>query len=290
MQVEVPDAEDDDDPLWTLLEDTFGTQDTFQMRFKSACKGLAMFEGCKANIEDLQIYLSDFYELVQGFADRGQIDDPDYPDFIVNLVNYFMSNAEPLEMRSKMQEFKVSTFAAAITRFQSYLRPDTISLVNNIRGRNLRARPYDPFAPKDETPRKAAITQDVDTATTDKWNSLRNQARFCDNCTRQDGSSGIHLTKNCPTSPCNICLVLNKPSNHPPKLCSLFKTALPRQGKKATTTSSPVPDEKGARPPWCPPKASSSYGCHRYGDDSSVCWVDDNEDTIPYVESDDDGC
>jgi len=108
MQIEVPDATDGDDPLRTLLEDTFETQDTFQIRFKSACKGLAMVKGRKANIEDLQVYLSDFYELVQGFADRGQIADPDDPDFNVNLIDYFMSNVEPLEMRTKMQESKVT--------------------------------------------------------------------------------------------------------------------------------------------------------------------------------------
>ena len=85
MQVAIPDAEDGDDPLRTLLEDNFETQDTFQIRFKSACKRLAMVKGHKADIEDLQVYLSDFYELVQGFADRGQIKDPDDPDFNVNL-------------------------------------------------------------------------------------------------------------------------------------------------------------------------------------------------------------
>ena len=130
MQVKVPDAEDVDDSLRTLLEDTFETQDTFQIRFKSVFKGLAMVKGRTANIEDLQVYLSDFYELLQGVADKGQIDDPDDPDFNVNLVDYLMSDVEPLDMRTKMQEFKVAIFAAAITRFQSYLRPDTISLVN----------------------------------------------------------------------------------------------------------------------------------------------------------------
>ena len=104
----VVDEADGDDPLRSLLEHMSQTQDTFQTRLKFACKSLVIVQGRKANIEDLQSYLSDFYELIQGFADRGQIDYPDDPDFKANLIDYFMSNVEPLEMRMKMQEFKVS--------------------------------------------------------------------------------------------------------------------------------------------------------------------------------------
>ena len=42
IKVVLPDEADGDDPLRTLLEDTFETQGTFQTRFKSACKTLAM--------------------------------------------------------------------------------------------------------------------------------------------------------------------------------------------------------------------------------------------------------
>jgi len=160
-----------------------------------------MVKGRKADIEDLQVYLSDFYELVQGFADRGQIEDPDDPDFNVNLIDYFMSNVEPLEMRTKMQEFKVTTFAAAITRFQSYLRPDTISLVNNIRDRYFRDRPYDPFVPKVDTFRKVSIAHDVSAAIIDKdTSSVRQLLHSYDNCTLLDGLPGAHMTKNCHSS------------------------------------------------------------------------------------------
>ena len=188
----IPDAEDGDDPLRTLLEDTFETQDTFQTRFKSACKSPAMVKGRKADIEDLQLYLSDFWVLVQGFADRGQIEDPDDPDFNMNLVNYFFSNVEPLEMRNKMLEFKVSTFTAAIATYKTYLRPDTISLVNNIRDRNFRERPHDPFVLKD-TPRKASIANAAGSAVLEEEKSVA-RLHSCDNCTRPNGSPGLHMT------------------------------------------------------------------------------------------------
>ena len=55
-----------------------------------------MVKSRKADIDDPQVYLSDFFELVQGLTDRGRIEDPDDPDFNVNLVNYLMSNVEPL--------------------------------------------------------------------------------------------------------------------------------------------------------------------------------------------------
>ena len=288
MQIEVPDATDGDDPLRTLLEDTFETQDTFQIRFKSACKGLAMVKGRKANIEDLQVYLSDFYELVQGFADRGQIADPDDPDFNVNLIDYFMSNVEPLEMRTKMQEFKVTTFVAAIKTFQSYLRPDTISLVNNIRDRNLRARAYEPFVPTEETHRKAAIAHDtgITVPTVDK---PFKQVNFCDNCTRHDGSPGMHMTKNCQKSPCKKCLALDNPSDHHQRLCPLLNGPTSRHVKQATAKATGSINEKGARPPWRPPK-TTPYDYHRYADERLDCLAEDQEDDIPYDYSDDDGC
>ena len=100
MAVDIPDAADGDDPLRALLVDSFETPDTFDNRFKTECKALAIPKGKQASIEDLQIYLSDFYSLIQGFVDRGQIEDADDPDFNLTLVSYFMANVEPLEMRN----------------------------------------------------------------------------------------------------------------------------------------------------------------------------------------------
>ena len=59
-----------------------------------------------------------------------------------------------------------------------------------------------------------------------------------------------------------------------------------------STITSPVPNEKGAHPPWRPPK-TTPYDYHRYADEYwdeyRGCLVEDQEDDIPYVESDDDG-
>ena len=241
-----------------------------------------MVKGRKADIEDLQVYLSDFYELVQGIADRGQIEDTDDPDFNVNLVDYFLSIVEPLEMRTKMQEFKETTFAAAITRFQSYLLPDTISLVKNIRDRNFLDRHYDPFVPKVDTPRKASIAHDVGAAIIDKEKpSGRQRLYSCDNCTRPDGSPGMHMSKNCPTSPCKACLALDGPSAHPPKLCFRDRPSAGQEGYNDHTQR-----EKCETLLWCPPQ-TTHYDYHRYADEYWGCLV---EDAIPYVESDDDDC
>ena len=223
---------------------------------------------------------------MQGFAERGQIEDPDDPDFNVNLVDYFMSNVEPLEMRTKIQEFKVTTIAAAITRFQSYLRPDTISLVKNIRDCNFRDRPYYPFVPKVDTPRKASIAHDVSAAIIDKDTSSVQLLHSCDNCILSDGSPGAHMTKNFPTPPCKVCLALGRPFAHSPK------RNFGEQAKKVTAITSPVPNAKGARPPWRPPKTTPYYYpryADEYWDEYGGCLVEDQEDAITYVESDDDG-
>ena len=117
MDVKIPDADDGDDPLRALLVATFEPPETFVARLKADCKALAMTKGKPASIEDLQTYLSDFYSRIQDFFNRGQIDDPDDPDFNLTLVSYFMANVEPLEMRNKMQEFRASTFSQALLRF-----------------------------------------------------------------------------------------------------------------------------------------------------------------------------
>jgi len=160
MAVDIPDAADGDDPLRELLIDTFETPETFDSRFKAECKALAMAKGKQANIEDLQNYLSDFYSLIQGFVDRGQIEDIDDPDFNHTLNLYFMANVEPLEMRNKMQEFRASTFSAALKRFRKYLNPDIIALVNHTRAQNIakhaETTPFD-YQKSREYPRKANI-------------------------------------------------------------------------------------------------------------------------------------
>ena len=123
MAVDIPDAADDDEPL--------RAPDTFDSRFKAECKALAMAKKKQTNVEDLQNYLSDFYSLIQGFVARGQIEDIDNPDFNHTLIFYFMANVEPLETHNKMQEFRASTFSVALKRFQKYLNPDIIALVNH---------------------------------------------------------------------------------------------------------------------------------------------------------------
>ena len=40
-------------------------------------------------------------------------------------------------MRNKMQEFRASTFSAALKRFRKYLNPDIIALVNHTRAQNI---------------------------------------------------------------------------------------------------------------------------------------------------------
>ena len=118
MAVDILDAADGDEPLRALWINTFEIPETFDFRFKTQCKALAMPKGKPASIEDLQNYLSDFYSLIQAFVDRGQIEDV---DFNFTLISYFMANVEPSEMRSKMQEFRVSTFSLALKRFRKYL-------------------------------------------------------------------------------------------------------------------------------------------------------------------------
>ena len=81
--------------------------------------------------------MSDFYSLIQGFVYRGQIEDIDDPDFNHTLIFYFMANVEPSKMRNKVQEFRASTFSAALKRFRKYLNPDIIALVNHTRAQNI---------------------------------------------------------------------------------------------------------------------------------------------------------
>ena len=154
MAVEIPDAADGDEPLRDLLINTFETPDTSDFRFKTQCKALAMSKGKPASIEDLQNYLSDFYSLIQGFVDRGQIEDVDDPDFNFSLISYFMANVEPMEMRNKMQEFRVSTFSLALKRFRKYLTPDSIALVNHTRAIQI-ARHTEPYPLQSTPPRTA---------------------------------------------------------------------------------------------------------------------------------------
>ena len=53
-----------------------------------------------------------------------------------------MANVEPLELRSKMQEFRASTCLAALARFRKYLKPDIITLFNHTQAHNI-AQNYD---------------------------------------------------------------------------------------------------------------------------------------------------
>ena len=118
-------------------------------------------------------------------------------------------------MRNKMLEFKVSTFTAAIATYKTYLRPDTISLVNNIRDRNFRERSHDPFVLKD-TLQKASIANAAGTAVLEEEKFVTR----LHNCTRPNGSPGLHMTKSCTTSPCKVCLALGRLSDHQPVTCS----------------------------------------------------------------------
>ena len=94
-------------------------------------------------------------------------------------------------MRMKIQEFKVSTFVAAITRFQQCLRPDTISLVNNICDRSIKERSFNSFAPAAETPHRAAATISTSNDMPDSEKSTAQPRHyFCENCTQSDGSLG----------------------------------------------------------------------------------------------------
>jgi hypothetical protein len=211
MAVDIPDAADGDDPLRALLVDTFETPETFDYRFKTACKALAMPKGKQANIEELQIYLSDFYSLIQGFVDRGQIDDADDPDFNLTLVSYFMANVEPLEMRNKMMEFRSSTFSGALKRFRTYLKPDIIALVNQTRAHNI-AKHADNGIPdyKSRDTPKRANKLSVAEPTPDP----RTYEHFqCDNC------PGNHKTKNCLAFPCQKCKAAGKHHEHPQYRC-----------------------------------------------------------------------
>ena len=209
MAVDIPDAADGDDPLRALLIDTFETPETFDSRFKAECKALAMAKGKQANIEDLQNYLSDFYSLIQGFVDRGQIEDIDDPDFNHTLNLYFMANVEPLEMRNKMQEFRASTFSAALKRFRKYLNPDIIALVNHTRAQNIAKHaentPFD-YQKSREYPRKANLV-----STTGSPPLV--ETFQCDNCV-VDGVPGNHKTKNCIVFPCKRCQAAGKPHEH----------------------------------------------------------------------------
>ena len=124
MNLDNPDPANGYKPLRDLMVNTFETPETFDSRFKVECRVLAMAKGKQPNIDDLQNYLSDFYSLIQGFVDQGLIEDIDDPDFNLTLTSYFMANVEPLEIRQKMQEFRVSTFSAALKRFRKYLNPE----------------------------------------------------------------------------------------------------------------------------------------------------------------------
>jgi len=212
MAVVIPDSAGGDDPLRTLLIDTFETPETFDYRFKNECKALAMSKGKQASIEDLQIYLSDFYTLIQGFVDRGQIADADDPDFNLTLVSYFLTNVEPPEMRTKMLEFRSSTFSVAPIPFKNCLKPEIIALVNQTRANNI-AKHADTGIPdyskSRDTPKRANKLSFLE-PTPDP--QIREHFQ-CDNC------SSNHKTKNCLTFPCKKCLTAGKSSDHPQFRC-----------------------------------------------------------------------
>jgi len=237
MAVDIPDPADGDEPLRAILIDTFETPETFDSRFKAECKALTMVKGKQANVEDLQSYLSDFYSLIQGFVDRGQIVDIDDPDFNHTLVTYFMANVEPPEMRNKMQEFRASTFSAALTRFRKYLTPDIIALVNHTRAHNIAKHaetiPFDYQKPK-EYPRKANIV-------TTTGSPPLVETFQCDNCV-VNGVPGTHKTKNCIVFPCRRCQAAGKPHEHRQFCCPDIGGYLAEQtpSRKAKFVTRPI--------------------------------------------------
>ena len=220
MDVKIPDADDGDDPLRALLVATFEPPETFDSRLKADCKALAMPKGKQASIEDLQTYLSDFYSLIQEFFNRGQIEDVDDPDFNLTLISYFMANVEPLEMRNKMLEFRVSTFSQALSRFRKYLKPDIIALVNVTRAQSYDKRTatdLHPFSKPVEIPRRANKLsfekgqESNPTPTNDPGTML--EIFDCQNC------PGTHKTKNCVIFPCVKCKAAGKPDEHTQRNC-----------------------------------------------------------------------
>jgi hypothetical protein len=242
MNVTIPDADDGDDPLRALLVATFEPPETFDSRLKADYKALAMTKGKPASIEDLQTYLSDFYSLIQDFFNRGQIDDPDDPDFNLTLVSYFMANVEPLEMRNKMQEFRASTFSQALLRFRKYLKPDIIALVNVTR-----AQAYDkrtatdlhPFPKSGEIPRRAAKLsfEDHQVSIPTHDPGIVREIFDCQNC------PGLHKMKNCSTFPCVKCKAAGKPDEHSQRLCpdKGGYPQLPRRANSAHRQLTPQP-------------------------------------------------
>ena len=233
MNVTIPDPDDGDDPLRALLVATFEPPETFDSRLKADCKALAMPKGKQASIEDLQTYLSDFYSLIQEFFNRGQIEDVDDPDFNLTLISYFMANVEPLEMRNKMLEFRVSTFSQALSRFRKYLKPDIIALVNVTRAQSYDKRTatdLHPFSKPVEIPRRANKLsfekgqESNPTPTNDP--GIIHEIFDCQNC------PGTHKTKNCVTFPCAKCKAAGKPDEHAQRNCP-NKGGYPQLPRKA---------------------------------------------------------
>ena len=58
MAVDIPDTADGDDPLRALLINTFETPETFDFRFKTQCKALAMPKGNACEMHRYQCDLS----------------------------------------------------------------------------------------------------------------------------------------------------------------------------------------------------------------------------------------
>jgi len=239
MDVKIPDADDGDDPLRALLVATFEPPETFDARLKADCKALAMTKGKPASIEDLQTYLSDFYSLVQEFFNRGQIEDPDDPDFNLTLISYFMANVEPLEMRNKIQEFRVSTFSQALARFRKYLKPEIITLVNTIR-----AHTYDKRAATDlnlfptpgEIPRRAARLSTETPQDSTLAPVIARDVYECQNC------PGNHMTKNCVIYPCVKCKAAGRPDEHAQRLCP-NRGVYPQLPRKVYAAHRPLPSQ-----------------------------------------------
>ena len=239
MNVTIPDPDDGDDPLRALLVATFEPPETFDSRLKADCKALAMPKGKQASIEDLQTYLSDFYSLIQDFFNRGQIADADDPDFNLTLISYFMANVEPVEMRNKMQEFRVSTFSQALTRFRKYLKPDIIALVNITR-----AQAYDkraatdlhPFSKSGEIPRRAARLSNEThrESSSTPAPGIVHEIFDCQNC------PGAHKTKNCVQYPCVKCKAAGKPDEHSQRLCP-DKGGYPQLPRRANAVHRSLP-------------------------------------------------
>ena len=257
MAVDIPEAANGDDPLRDLLIGTFETPKTFDSRLKTECRVLATSKGKQANIEDLQTYLSDFYYLMQGFVDRGQIEDVDDPDFNFTLISNFMANVVPLEMRTKMKEFRAFTFSGALARFRKYLKPDIIALINDSRAHNIaKYGVHDvlDYHRSGDTPKRA---NKVSTTESEPAQVIREFFQ-CENCV-VNNALGTRKTKNYITFPCKRWgEAAGKPHEHPQRVCpdiGGYQTQPnpPSKVRMATRQSRPHTFPPSSPPPPRPP-------------------------------------